>query len=130
MPRHLPAGLTQYAPHAFATKSPPYHVTTNDVSTPPTLIEVTKISGINVYEAEVVQLQFYRKLTGKASFAPTWERELDLQAFRPEILAYWAFGRTTANPTHGNTNSFALMQPRARFPVPKANDTSREPTAL
>ena len=35
MPRHLPAGLTQYVLHAFATKSPPYHVTTDDVSTPP-----------------------------------------------------------------------------------------------
>ena len=37
IPRHLPAGLTQYVLHAFATKSPPYHVTTDDVSTPPDL---------------------------------------------------------------------------------------------
>ena len=35
IPRYLPAGLTQYVLHAFATKSPPYHVTTDDVSTPP-----------------------------------------------------------------------------------------------
>ena len=35
IPRHLSAGLTQYVLHAFATKSPPYHVTTDDVSTPP-----------------------------------------------------------------------------------------------
>ena len=35
IPRHLPAGLTQYVLDAFATKSPPYHVTTDDVSTPP-----------------------------------------------------------------------------------------------
>ena len=35
IPRHLPAGLTQYVLHAFATKSPPYHFTTDDVSTPP-----------------------------------------------------------------------------------------------
>ena len=34
VPRQLPAGLTQYVLHAFATKSPPYHVTTDDVSTP------------------------------------------------------------------------------------------------
>ena len=35
IPRHLPAGLTQYVLHAFTTKSPPYHVTTDDVSAPP-----------------------------------------------------------------------------------------------
>lgn len=34
VPRHLPVGLTQYVLHAFATKSPPHHVTTDDVSTP------------------------------------------------------------------------------------------------
>ena len=33
MPRHLPPGLTQNVLHAFATKSPPYHVTTDDVAT-------------------------------------------------------------------------------------------------
>ena len=32
MPRHPPAGLTQYILHAFATKSPLYNVTTDDVS--------------------------------------------------------------------------------------------------
>ena len=42
---HLPSGLTQYALHAFTTKSPPYHATTDDISTPPIFIEVTKITG-------------------------------------------------------------------------------------
>ena len=45
IPRHFPAGLTQYVLHAFATESPPYHVTTDDVSTPPILIDVAKITG-------------------------------------------------------------------------------------
>ena len=45
IPRHLPAGLTQYVLHAFATKSPPFHVTTDDVSTPPILIDVAKITS-------------------------------------------------------------------------------------
>ena len=45
IPRHLPAGLTQYVLHAFVTKSPPYLVTTDDVSTPPILIDVAKITG-------------------------------------------------------------------------------------
>ena len=45
MPRHVPTDLTQYFLLAFATMSPPYHITTDDVFTPPTLIKVTKISG-------------------------------------------------------------------------------------
>ena len=45
MPRHVPAGLTQYVLHAFATKSPPYHVPTYDVATPPILLDVAKITG-------------------------------------------------------------------------------------
>ena len=45
IPRHLPAGRTQYVLHAFATKSLPYHVTTDDVSTPLILIDVVKITG-------------------------------------------------------------------------------------
>ena len=45
MPRHLPAGLIQYILHAFAIKSPPYHVTTDDVATPSILIDVTKITS-------------------------------------------------------------------------------------
>ena len=45
MPRYLPAGLTQYVLHAFETKSPPNHVTTDDVAIPPLLIGVAKIIG-------------------------------------------------------------------------------------
>ena len=70
MPRHLPAGLTQYVLHAFATKSPPYHVTTDDVSTPPTLMRSLKSQASNAHEVEVAQSPSDMKLTGKASFAP------------------------------------------------------------
>ena len=45
LPRHLPADLTQYALHAFATNSTPYHVTTDDVSTSPILIDIAKITA-------------------------------------------------------------------------------------
>ena len=34
MPQYLPAGLTQYVFINFPKKSPPYHVTQDDVSTP------------------------------------------------------------------------------------------------
>ena len=45
MPRHLPGGLAQYVLHAFATKSPPYYVTTDDIATPSILTDVAKITG-------------------------------------------------------------------------------------
>ena len=45
IPRHLPTGFRQYVLHAFATKSPPYHATSDDISTSPNLIEVAKIKG-------------------------------------------------------------------------------------
>ena len=35
MPKYLPAGLTQYVLNNFSKKSPPYHVTQDDVSAPP-----------------------------------------------------------------------------------------------
>ena len=35
IPKYLPDSLTQYALHTFAHKSPPYHVTTDDVTTRP-----------------------------------------------------------------------------------------------
>ena len=38
------ADLTQYVLHAFATKSPPYHVTTDDIAIPPIMINVAKIT--------------------------------------------------------------------------------------
>ena len=45
MPRYSPTGLTQYTLHSFATKFQPYHVTTEDVTTPPVLVQVDKITG-------------------------------------------------------------------------------------
>ena len=40
MPKYLPAGLTQYVLNNFSKKSPPYHVTQDDVLTPPQRLEV------------------------------------------------------------------------------------------
>ena len=45
MPKYLPAGLTQYLLNNFPKKSPPYHVTQDDVSTPLQRLEVEQITG-------------------------------------------------------------------------------------
>ena len=87
IPRHLHAGLTQYVLHAFATKSPPYHVTTDDVSTPPILIDVAKITSHQCVRGLGSAIAVLYKTHWNGILHPTWERELDLQAFRHLILA-------------------------------------------
>ena len=44
MPKYLPTGLTQYVLNTFSKKSPPYHVTQDDVSTPLQWLEVEQIT--------------------------------------------------------------------------------------
>ena len=98
MPRHLPAGLTQYVLHAFATKSPPYHVTTDDIATPPVLINVTKITGHQCVRGRGGAIAVLYETQWDSILRPTWERELDLQAFRHHILSYWAAGPAQHQP--------------------------------
>ena len=79
--RHLPAGLTQYVLHAFATKSPPYHVTADDVSTPPILIDVAKITGHQCVRGQGGAIAVLYETHWNDILRLRWERELDLQAF-------------------------------------------------
>ena len=44
LPKHLPADLTKYV-SSFSTKSPPFHVTFNDISRPPERLEFDQMSG-------------------------------------------------------------------------------------
>ena len=106
-PRHLPAGLTQYVLHTLATKSPPYHVTTDDVSTPPILIDVAKITGHQCVRGRGGAIAVLYETHWNGILRPTWERELDLQAFRHLILAYWANG-----PDHHQPNARQYQQLR------------------
>lgn len=91
-PRHLPAGFTEYVLASVSEKSPPFHVTVDDVE--PTL---------NVERLEVdviVAHQFVRGWGGRISVlyetrwvglsSTSWEREADLQRSRRAILSYWA----------------------------------------
>ena len=45
MPKYSPAGLTQYVLNNLSKKSPPYHVTQDEVLTPLQILEVEKITG-------------------------------------------------------------------------------------
>ena len=45
VPKYLLVGLTQYVLNIFSKKSPPYHVTQDDVSTTLQRLEVEQITG-------------------------------------------------------------------------------------
>ena len=45
LPKHLPADLTQYVLNSFSTKSPPFHVTLDDISPSRKRLEVEQITG-------------------------------------------------------------------------------------
>ena len=53
MPKYMPAGLTQYVLNILSKKSPPYHVTQGDVSTPLPRLEGEILLNTNRSEAEM-----------------------------------------------------------------------------
>ena len=86
---YLPAGLTQNALNNVSKKSPPCHVTQDDVSTLLQRLEVEKITGHHSVHGRggVIAVMHETYWTGLSG--PSWEREMDLQLFWHEILRYW-----------------------------------------
>ena len=87
-PKYLPANLTTYVLTASATKSPPYHVTVDDVSPPPERLELKRITGHQLVRGRrgVITVLYETHWAGLLS--PSWERELDPQHSRRHILLY------------------------------------------
>ena len=90
MPKKLPAGLTQYVLNNFSMKSPRYHVTQDDVSIPLQRLEVEKTTGHQSVRGRggVITVMYETRWTGLSG--PSWEREMELQLFRYEIVCCWA----------------------------------------
>ena len=92
MLKYLPAGLKkmQYVLNTFPKRSPPYHVTQDDVSVPLQRLEVEKITGHQSVRGRggVIAVLYKRHWVGLSE--PSWERENDLQLSRTHILRYWA----------------------------------------
>ena len=89
LPRFLPAGLTPYVLNNYKTKSPPYHVTVNDVSTPVERLEVEQISTHQLVRGRGGAIAVLYETHWKDLLRPSWEREMDLQHSRQHILRYW-----------------------------------------
>ena len=86
MPKYLPAGLTQYVLNKFSKKSPPYHVTQDDVSTPLQWLEVEKITGHQSVRGRGGVIAVLYKTHWAGLSEPSWEREMDLHLSRSHIL--------------------------------------------
>ena len=100
LPRFLPTGLTQYVLNNYTTKSPPYHVTENDVSTSVERLEVEQITGHQSVRGRGGVIAVLYQTHWKGLLRPSWEREMDLQHSRSQILRYW----TGTPDQHRQTN--------------------------
>ena len=90
MPKYLPAGLTQHVLNIFSRKSPPYHVTQDDVSTSLQQREVEQITGQQSVHGRGGVVAVLYKTHWAGLCEPFWEREIDLHLSRSYILRYWA----------------------------------------
>ena len=90
IPKHLPADITPYVLTRFATPSPPYHLTPEDVEARIEPLAVDKITGHQLVRGRGGQLAVLYETHWCDFPHPTWERESALQQFRRHILLYWA----------------------------------------
>ena len=89
MPKHLPAGLTQYVLNNFYKNSPPYHVTQGDVSTPLQRLEVKQITGHQSVRGRGGVIAVLNKMHWAGLSESSWARETDLHLSRPHMLRCW-----------------------------------------
>ena len=90
IPQYLPAGLTRYVLNNYTSKSPPFHVTEDDVSVPVERLEVEKISSHRSVRGRGGAIAVLYETHWQGLLRPSWERESDLLHSRHHILQYWA----------------------------------------
>ena len=74
----------------FSKKSPPYHVTQDDASSPLQRLEVEKITGHHSVRGRGGVIAVLYKTQWAGLSEPSWGREMDLHLSRSHILRYWA----------------------------------------
>lgn len=75
---------------AIPPTRPPFHITSNDVSTPPRRLTVASISGHQVIRGRGGVIAVLYKTHWNSLLCPSWGRELDFHPFRRHILLDWA----------------------------------------
>ena len=94
---YTPSRLSRPLTTSPRTTSPP----------PPISIDVAKITGHQCVRGRGGAIAVLYETHWNGILRPTWERELDLQAFRHLILAYWVNG-----PDHHQPNTRQYQQVR------------------
>ena len=100
VPKYLPAGLTQYVPNNLSKKSPPYHVTQDDVSAALQRLELELITGRQSVRGRSGVIAVLYKTPWAELSEPSWEGEMDLHLSSPHTLRYW----TGTPDQHHQTN--------------------------
>ena len=95
MPKYLPVGLTQYVPNIFSKKSPPYHVTQDDVSTPLRRLEMEQTPTISRSGGEVASSPCYTRRTGRDSLNLPGSRKLTSTPPAPTLCVVGPARRTS-----------------------------------
>ena len=90
MPKYLPAGLTQYVLNNVSKKSPPYHVTQDDISTPLQPLQGEQITGHQSVRARGGFIAVLNKTHWAGLSEPSLVREMDFHLSRSHILRSWA----------------------------------------
>ena len=88
MPKYLPTGVTQYVVNNISRKSPPYHVTQDDVLTSPQRLEVEQITGHQSVRGRGGIIAVLYKTHWAGLSEPSWEQDIDLRLSRSHILRY------------------------------------------
>ena len=90
LPRFLPAGLRPYVLNNYTSKSPPYHVTKDDVTLSIDRLEVEKLTSHRTVRGRGGVVAVLYETHWRDLLPPSWKREMDLQHLRQHVFRYWA----------------------------------------
>lgn len=135
MPKYLPSDLTQYVLNFFSAKSPPFHVTLDDTSSPPEHLEVEQITGHQLIcgRSGIIVAQYETHWV--ALLSSSWERELDLyypsQPPHPTLLVRHPNTTPTRKPplptdVHRRRAAGVIAITRSDLPRPRIHPRPRD----
>lgn len=87
LPKYLPADLVKYALASFATKSPPYHVGLDGISTLPEHLEVGPITGHQLAPSRGGFVAIVQTTHRTGFLRPSWERKQKSRAAVGVVLS-------------------------------------------
>ena len=99
------------------------------MSTPLILIKVAKITGLQCVRGRGGTIAVLYETHWKGILRHTWERELDIQSFCSNLLAYWASGLDHRQRNKRHYQQLRIDAAALEIPVLKAKVTSWDRTA-